>query len=262
MVIAVVISKQNEDDACVWYLINILLDCTFGLIFEWIFIRLLEIFARKFEIDELISGCYYVRSTIDFDDYSINYWIWFIQCFMWCLISSLMKVLNYLIMVLFSENFNNFGKSLLSSIDKSPELELIVVMIIIPLFLNAFQFWIIDSFLKESDESRISRLAKGQKLLDSVHWEDYFNKISKELTPEELKQIRKQFFEDNHTLQKGKSDLNLNRTGKKKKAEEAPLADRKYNDFHKTVEYNNGFKQNNTELKKCKSNTFEEINDG
>lgn len=186
-------SKQNDDDACVWYLVNIVLDCTFGLVFEWFLVRLTEIFARKYEIETLISGCYYTRKTFDFDDYHINYWIWFVQCFMWCLISSLMKVLVYLIMLMFSDSFQHIGEFLLKDIDDYPKLELVIVMIVIPCILNVFQFWVIDSFLKESDESRISRLAKGQKLLAQVRWEDYQKKIShgEELNENEIIRMSK-----------------------------------------------------------------------
>ena len=170
------LSKQDENNACVWYLINILLDCTLGVIFEWILVRLIEIFARKFEIDTLISGCYYTRRTFEYDDYHINYWIWFIQCFIWCLISSLMKVLMYLILIIFPEKLENFGTFLLKDLDSYPRAELVVVMVIVPFILNCFQFWVVDNFLKESDESRISRMAKGQKLLGQVRWEDYVHR--------------------------------------------------------------------------------------
>lgn len=173
---AVLLSKQNENDACVWYLINILLDCTIGVVFEWILVRLLEIFARKYEIDTLISGCYYTRRTFEYDDYHINYWIWFIQCFMWCLISSLMKVLMYLISIVFTQRLQEFGNYLLEDLSYYPRAELIVVMVVVPFILNCFQFWMVDNFLKESDESRISRMAKGQKLLGQVRWEDYQDK--------------------------------------------------------------------------------------
>ena len=89
-----------------------------------------------------------------------------------------MKVLTYLIMLLFKNPFNDFGVFVLKGFEEYPKLELVVVMIIIPLFLNAFQFWVVDNFLKESDESRISRMAKGQKLLAQVRWEDYMKKTS------------------------------------------------------------------------------------
>lgn len=176
---AVLLSKENADDACVWYLINILLDSTIGVIFEWILIRLLEVFARKYEIDTLISGCYYTRRTFEYGDFNINYWIWFVQTFTWCLISSLMKVFLYLVSIWFALDLEKLGNFLLFELENYPKLELIVVMVIVPFILNCFQFWMVDSFLKESDESRIIRMAKGQKLLAQVKWDDYVNSVVK-----------------------------------------------------------------------------------
>lgn len=45
--IAVLMTKQNEDDACIWYLINILLDTTVGIILIWVLIKLVNSFAER-----------------------------------------------------------------------------------------------------------------------------------------------------------------------------------------------------------------------
>jgi hypothetical protein len=82
----------------------------------------------------------------------------------------------YIITLIFPKELEDFGIYLLSDLQSYPRLQLIVVMIIIPFVLNCFQFWVVDNFLKESDESRISRMAKGQKLLAQVRWEDFENK--------------------------------------------------------------------------------------
>ena len=54
---SVVVTSENEDQ-CVWYLNNVLLDGTIGVIFQWIFVRCLEILARRLKIETLTSGCY------------------------------------------------------------------------------------------------------------------------------------------------------------------------------------------------------------
>ncbi len=79
----------------------------------------------------------------------------------------------YVISIVFTDKLEDFGTFLLEDIAHYPKVELIVVMVIVPFVLNCFQFWIVDNFLKESDESRISRMAKGQKLLAQVRWDDY-----------------------------------------------------------------------------------------
>lgn len=133
----------------------------------------MEIFARKFEIEVLISGCYFSRDTHVYDDYSINYSIWGVQTLLWCLISSLMKFVVYLIMLSFPKELENMGFAMLGSIAIYPKLELIVVMIIVPFVTNVLQFWLVDGFLKESDESRIERLSRGKEPLIAVGPEYY-----------------------------------------------------------------------------------------
>eukprot|EP00340_Litonotus_pictus_P009460 CAMPEP_0170530410 /NCGR_PEP_ID=MMETSP0209-20121228/47056_1 /TAXON_ID=665100 ORGANISM="Litonotus pictus, Strain P1" /NCGR_SAMPLE_ID=MMETSP0209 /ASSEMBLY_ACC=CAM_ASM_000301 /LENGTH=209 /DNA_ID=CAMNT_0010823501 /DNA_START=301 /DNA_END=930 /DNA_ORIENTATION=+ len=164
---------------------------------------------------------------MEFDDYHIDYWIYFVQCFMWCLISSLMKVLTYLIMIIFSFNLEAFGTFLLEDLDKYPRFELVVVMIIVPFILNAFQFWIIDSFLKESDESRISRMAKGQALLAQVRWEDYVKKVSNneiKLNEDEMKLFRKGLEENNQHIRSRPSCPNTTTFMKSKHGGEGPFS--------------------------------------
>ena len=45
--IAFMMTKQNEEDSCLWYLINILLDTTFGIILIWLLIKIVNTLAHK-----------------------------------------------------------------------------------------------------------------------------------------------------------------------------------------------------------------------
>jgi len=137
--LAVLISKQNDDDACVWYLINILLDTSLGVIINWFFVRLLEVIARKNKIETLVSGCYYNRDTTNFEDFNISYYIWAIQASIWCIICFFMKMIIYLVMLKWTERLEDFGKYLLENIAIYPKLELIVVMVVVPLIMNCIQ---------------------------------------------------------------------------------------------------------------------------
>jgi hypothetical protein len=49
--VAIIISKQNEDDACIWYLINVILDTFFGIILIWILIKISNTLAKKMNLD-------------------------------------------------------------------------------------------------------------------------------------------------------------------------------------------------------------------
>jgi hypothetical protein len=139
LLLAVMLSKQNQDDACVWYLINCLLDTFIGVIFEWALVRLIEVIARRRKIETLVSGCYYSRNTVEFDDLNIDYSIWAIQAGLWCIICCLMKLFIYAIMLSFPVQLENFGIALLQSVSIYPRLELIIVMVIVPFILNCIQ---------------------------------------------------------------------------------------------------------------------------
>ena len=171
--LAVTISKQNDEDACVWYLDNVLLDTSIGVLFQWILVRLLEILARHLKIDTLISGCYFSIDATEFNDNTIDYSIWFSQMGIWCLITSISKFFNYIILNGFVDFFRNLGNFVLEKLQPYPKFELVFVMIFVPLLTSMFQYWVTDNFLKESDESRIERLSRGKEKLLQVGPEYY-----------------------------------------------------------------------------------------
>ena len=172
---SVAISSENEDQ-CVWYLNNVLLDGTIGVLFQWIFVRCLEILARKFKIETLTSGCYYSYEQNEFSENTIDYSIWAAQMGIWCLISTISKSLIYITLNVWIDFFNKFGADILDKFKDNPKLELIFVMIVVPCLTSCFQYWITDNFLKESDESRIERLSRGKEKLIQIGPEYYEQK--------------------------------------------------------------------------------------
>ena len=130
---------KNNDDECVWYLINNLLDTCVGVLVMWICVRLIEIIARRNNIASLVFGCYYNKDTITFDDFNLSYYIWAVQAFTWLLICFFMKVVIYYILITWTEKLENFGKFLLENIAVYPKLELFVVMIVVPFIMNCIQ---------------------------------------------------------------------------------------------------------------------------
>jgi hypothetical protein len=169
---SVAVSSENEDQ-CVWYLNNVLLDGTIGVLFQWILVRCLEILARKLKIDALTSGCYYSYEQNEFSENTIDYSIWLSQMGIWCLISTISKTLIYITLNVWIDFFNKFGADILEKFKDNPKLELIFVMIVVPCLTSCFQYWVTDNFLKESDESRIERLSRGKEKLIQIGPEYY-----------------------------------------------------------------------------------------
>jgi hypothetical protein len=60
------------------------------------------------------------------------------------------------VMWIFSEFLGDLGTALFAGINRYPKFELVLVMFITPLVMNAIQFWVQDSFLKKDvNEERI-----------------------------------------------------------------------------------------------------------
>ena len=181
---SIAVSAENEDQ-CVWYLNNVLLDGTIGVLFQWIFVRCLEILARKFKIETLTSGCYYSYEQNEFSENTIDHSIWAAQMGIWCLISTLSKTLIYITLNVFIDFFNKFGTDILERFKSNPKLELLFVMIVVPSLTSCFQYWVTDNFLKESDESRIERLSRGKEKLPGIGPEYYYNNNDNDNNKEE-----------------------------------------------------------------------------
>lgn len=177
---SVLVSSENEDQ-CVWYLNNVLLDGTIGVLFQWLLVRCLEILARNLKIEALISGCYYSHEVNEFSENTIDYGIWASQMGIWCLISTISKSLIYIILNIAIDFFNNFGCYLLSTFQNHPRLELLFVMIVVPSLVSCFQYWVTDNFLKESDESRIERLSRRVKGKMDAIGPEYYEKRNREI---------------------------------------------------------------------------------
>lgn len=90
---------------------------------------------------------------------NVNYKIWVIQVTIWVIIVALSKIIVFFFEVTHHRPIVQFGDTLLKPLQGSPELELLVVMVLIPVTVNSVQFWIQDSFLK-GDKHIDTRIAK------------------------------------------------------------------------------------------------------
>ncbi len=86
-------------------------------------------------------------------------------------------------MNIFLSFYRMLGQSILKSMQDYPKLELVFVMIIVPLITACFRYWVTDNFLKESDESRLERLARGKEKLVQVGPE-YFQQKNDDINVE------------------------------------------------------------------------------
>ncbi|XP_046370457.1 store-operated calcium entry regulator STIMATE-like [Haliotis rufescens] len=134
----VFLADMFQDDPCTWYFISFLLDSTIGILIIYLGLKLTQIIVRRNKLATLYFGEYG-------DPPQCNAWVG--QCGLYILVMVVEKILVTLL-VLFK--FWTKVRAFIMSPIKEPKLELVLVMFLVPLVVNAFIFWIVDNFLKQS----------------------------------------------------------------------------------------------------------------
>jgi hypothetical protein len=145
---AVLISRVEDDNPCVWYFITLFSDTTFGVILSYLMLKSWESYAKTRSWSKFISGNY--QSDVVEE---VDLGAWAVQLMIWGLIVLIVnftqvKVLIMALLMKASWIFSDWGHWVLMGLEPYPRLELVVVMVIIPLIMNCVQFWIQDNFLK------------------------------------------------------------------------------------------------------------------
>ena len=81
----------------------------------------------------------------------INYKAWLLQLVIWNAIVIFSKFLLFIMEFFCKVILDKISEFLLGWIQKYPNLELIFVIIVVPVIMNGFAFWIQDNFLKKRD---------------------------------------------------------------------------------------------------------------
>ena len=125
---------DDSSNKCTWYFLNFSLDTFLGIGLCYLLLRAMENWLARFEVLAFKTGFYG-------DPPSWRSWIWL-------LVVLLMKTVCVISIFLLSEPLAFFGDLLLAPFAISAELELVMVMIIIPVICNSLVFWVTDSYLK------------------------------------------------------------------------------------------------------------------
>eukprot|EP00742_Colponemidia_sp_Colp-10_P011883 GILJ01013266.1.p1 GENE.GILJ01013266.1~~GILJ01013266.1.p1 ORF type:complete len:285 (-),score=28.94 GILJ01013266.1:71-925(-) len=144
--------SSNGSNPCVWYYVNIFMDCSLGVLLAFLLHSTIE--------DRALRKGYFAFRSGDYGPLeALNYNHWWVQVGTWCLVIVVSKLALLLIMLIFADAFVAVGELSLSPFLPYPRLLLFVVMVLVPLLLNSVQFCLQDSFLKRRktlDESRTS----------------------------------------------------------------------------------------------------------
>ncbi|KAM4650845.1 store-operated calcium entry regulator STIMATE-like isoform 2-T2 [Discoglossus pictus] len=145
----VYLSDLTGEDPCSLYLINFLLDATLGMLIIYVGVRLVSCVVEWRQWDSLRFGEYG-------DPLQCKAWVG--QCALYILIMMLEKIA--IVFILLIPGLKEIAK--LKPIE-NPQLELAIVMLIVPFFVNALMFWVVDNFLMKKGKTK----AKSEEKMGS-----------------------------------------------------------------------------------------------
>lgn len=158
LIISAVLSSDKEDaDACVWYFVTVVLDCTLGAFLSYIFMWLTDGISNSSDWTFLKTGLYYEEITIgNKKSYKLIWKKYLSQLGVWLVITLIVKILLLIMLKICKLFLVNLGTFFLSPFSNA-KVRLVMVMIIFPVILNALYFWVVDNILKlkESDKGEV-----------------------------------------------------------------------------------------------------------
>ncbi|CAB1353500.1 unnamed protein product [Coregonus sp. 'balchen'] len=122
------------------YLINFLLDASLGMLLIYAGVRAVSAIIEWRQWDALRFGEYGEPGQCT---------AWAGQCALYILIMMFEKVLIILVLLL-----PQWKKLALLNPINNPQLELAIVMLIVPFFVNALMFWVVDNFLMKKGRTK------------------------------------------------------------------------------------------------------------
>ncbi|XP_015207899.1 transmembrane protein 110, like [Lepisosteus oculatus] len=131
----VFLSNFTEEDPCSLYLMNFLLDATLGMLLIWIAVKVITRVVEYKQFTLLTFGEYG-------DPPQVSAWIG--QCGVYMLIMVFEKTVISLVLLI--PGWTKLQDVLLDYIP-NPQLELVLVILIVPFVVNAIMFWVVDSLM-------------------------------------------------------------------------------------------------------------------
>lgn len=131
---------------CVWYFLNFTMDTVAGMGLAYLILHGVERCLSCSPSLSFKSGYYGDNS---------EWRLWAYQMSIWICIITTVKVLIWLTMTIFLDPLEFIGETLLYPFTFNPNIELVMVVIIIPVISNSIVFWVTDNFLKSNKEAEV-----------------------------------------------------------------------------------------------------------
>uniref|UniRef100_A0A8V0XFU6 Transmembrane protein 110, like n=1 Tax=Gallus gallus TaxID=9031 RepID=A0A8V0XFU6_CHICK len=144
------LSERTEKDPCSLYLINFILDATLGMLLIWLGVKVVSWAVQRQKYTYLVFGEYGDPPQAA---------AWISQCILYLLIMVVEKTLINLVLLIpgwteLGSRSQEQSYQLLSQLQQillsyipNPQLELFLVMLVVPFIVNAVMFWVVDSLI-------------------------------------------------------------------------------------------------------------------
>lgn len=154
-------SLPEYSDQCQWYGLTYIIDCSFGTLWNLLCLQCLELCILRNP---------FLFRLFNFGDYGNppQFTIFIIQLLVWLVFVITGKLLIIAFMYHFLLPINTLMSYLFWPLKEFPELELVLVMVLIPTVLNIFQFWITDAFIKRQVEEEVVVVEGEELIMDGI----------------------------------------------------------------------------------------------
>ena len=160
---AVLSDDENDADACVWYFVTVVLDCTLGAFLSYVFMWLVDGIVSSSELELLKTGLYYEEyMERNKKCYKLKWKKYGAQLGVWLLVTIIVKLILLIMLKICKLFLVNLGGFFLSPFSNA-KLRLVMVMIIFPVILNALYFWVVDNILKLKESDKEDVKINGEK---------------------------------------------------------------------------------------------------
>ncbi|XP_034984503.2 store-operated calcium entry regulator STIMATE-like [Zootoca vivipara] len=143
------LSDLTEEDPCSLYLMNFILDATLGMLLIWFGIKMVSWVVEGQKCMHLVFGEYG-------DPPQAVAWIG--QCILYLLIMVFEKTTVGLVLLI--PGWTKLQEILLNYIP-DPQMELLLVMLVVPFIVNAVMFWVVDSLIMKKRKQKESLEISG-----------------------------------------------------------------------------------------------------
>ena len=140
LLIAAVLAESTPDaDPCAWYFVNMFIDTFVGVFIQFKLIETVERYAGR-------NGMPSLACSGDYGHPPNSRW-WLNQLLVYGLIVALVKFCLFSVIYLCRVGLAVISTWLVSPLSGDPTVELVLVMIVAPIIMNAWQVWVVDTFI-------------------------------------------------------------------------------------------------------------------